>query len=223
VANSLSRLLPFASRTGPANPFIEQFQKIATASVAASRELQSALDGPPEQALTRIIEIEHQADEAVREIHRLVDHTFITPYDKRDIVLLTHRLDDIPDSMRTVVRLLVSYRALEAKNGATLAKLAAAMCDLILQSATRLKQVVDQMPTFDHDGLRKAVTDVDNLEDQSDELFAQAIRTVMPEPDQPLTAAMLAWRDIFQLLERTTDYCGHAMGVIMSIARQEGS
>ena len=191
--------------------------------MAAAGELKAALEGAPDQALARIIEIEHQADQAVREIHRLVDHTFITPYDKRDIVLLTHRLDDIPDSMRTVVRFLVSYRALEAKNGAVLAKAAAAMCDLILQSAARLKHVVDQMPHFDHDDLRRAVNEIDNLEDQSDELFARAVRTVMPEPDQPLTAAMLAWRDIFQLLERTTDYCGHAIGVIISIARQEGS
>ena len=222
VSQLLSRLLPFASRTRPGNAFVEQFQKIVAHAISATEQLMAALQWSPAEALARMVQIEHSADEAVHEVHRLVDRTFIAPYDKRDIVNLAHRLDKIVDAMRTVVRLLVSYRAMEAKDSARLTGTARAMCDLILRSVHKLKQVVDQMPAFDHDGLREAASAVDAIEDEGDELFAQAIRVILPDPDQPLTAATLAWRDIFLLLERTTDYCGHAMGVVVSIARQEG-
>jgi uncharacterized protein Yka (UPF0111/DUF47 family) len=222
MTNTIARLLPFASRTRPTNPFVEQFQKITAHAVSANEQLMAALRGAPD-SLTRIVEIEHSADDAVRDVQRLVDRTFIPPYDKRDIVKLAHRLDSVVDSMRTAVRLLVSYRALQAKDAKNMAATALDMCELILRSVIRLKKVVDEMPAFDHDGLREAARTIDVVEDECDELFARAIYTVFPDPNQHLTAAMLAWRDIFRLLERTTDQCSHAMSVIISIARQEGS
>ena len=222
MSNTLLRFLPFASRTRPTNPFVEQFQRIAGHAISATEQLMAALRGEPE-ALQRIVAIEHSADDCVRDIHRLVDRTFITPYDKRDIVKLAGRLDDIVDAMRTAARLLVSYRALEATGSSALVSRATTMCGLIVGSVSRLKQVVDSMPAFDHDGLRETVRAIDAIEDEGDEQFAQAIREVFVDPNAPMTAAMLAWRDIFRLLESTTDYCGHAISVILSIARQEGS
>jgi uncharacterized protein Yka (UPF0111/DUF47 family) len=78
------------------------------------------------------------------------------------------------------------------------------------------------MPAFDHDHVREAAGVVDAVEHECDDLFAQSVLAVFPDPNQPVTAAMLAWRDIFRLLERTADQCGHAINIIISIARQEG-
>jgi uncharacterized protein Yka (UPF0111/DUF47 family) len=86
-----------------------------------------------------------------------------------------------------------------------------------------LKQVIDRMPGFEHDEVRSAVREIAAIEDEADELLAQSIRTLFPDPNQPLTAATFAWREIFRLLERATDDCDHAVKVILSIARQEGS
>jgi uncharacterized protein Yka (UPF0111/DUF47 family) len=217
------QLMPLAKRKRPANAFVVQFHKIAAHAAEAGGQLTAALRGTPEEALARILEIEHNADEAVREIHRLVDKTFIAPYDKRDIVNLGHRLDDIVDAMRTVARRIVSYQVLQGNGSGALVARATGMCELIARSITTLKQVVDHMPAFNHDQLREAVRVIDEIEDEADEALAQAIRAVFPDPNQPLTAAMLAWRDIFRLLERTTDHASHAIGVIISIARQEGN
>lgn len=217
------RLLPFSNRTRPTNSFVEQFQKIAAHGISATNELAAGLLAEPEEALVRITAIEHSADDAVRELHRLVDKTFIPPYDKRDIVKLTHELDDVVDALRSAARLAVSYRALESNDSADRRATARAMCGLVLRAVTKLKEVVDEMPHFDHDGLREAAREISQIEDESDEFLAKGIHEIFPDPNQPLTAAMLAWRDIFRLLERTTDHCGHAIGVIISIARQEGA
>ena len=117
---------------------------------------------------------------------------------------------------------MVNYRVMEGRDAPGLAARAADMGDLIVSSVTALKQVVDHMPAFNHDGIREAARAIDTIEHECDDLFAQSIRTIFPDPNQPLTAAMLAWRDIFRLLEQTTDHCGHAMSIIVSIARQEG-
>ena len=223
MAGSLLRLIPFASRTRQVNPFVEEYQHIAAHAVAAAEQLKAGFQGQPEQALERICQIEHLADQALLHIHRLVDRTFITPYDKRDVVKLANRLDDIVDSMRSVARAVVSYRVMEAHNAEALAQRAIAMCDVVVKSTRRLKEVVDALPGLDHDGVRAAVREIDELEDEGDEKLSQAIRAVFVDPNQPLTAGMLAWRDIFRLLEQTTDDCGHAISVILSIARQEGN
>jgi uncharacterized protein Yka (UPF0111/DUF47 family) len=221
--NWLTSLLPFAARTRPRDAFVEQFQKIAGLAVAATDQLALALEGKPGEALDRIIEIEHTADEIVGHVNRLVDETFIPPYDKRDIVHLTHELDDIVDGLRTAVRQIVSYRALNVQDGHSLTALARAFNELIRRSAIELKRVVDGMPGLDHDTVREASRTIAGIEAEGDELFARAIQDLFPDPNQPLTAAMLAWRDIFRQLERITDGCEHAMNVIVSIARQEGN
>lgn len=218
----LSRLLPFASRTRPADAFVEQFQEIVSLAIAATDQLGLALEGKPEEGLAGIEDIEHRADDVVRQVHKLVDQTFIPPYDKRDIVHLIQGLDDIVDGMRTVVRQVVSYRAYESPQCAALCSLALAFRDLILRAASELKLVVDAMPAFEHDKVRAIARKITAIEDEGDDLFARAIQMLMPDPNQPLTAAMLAWRDIFRQLERITDGCEHAMNVIVSIARQEG-
>jgi uncharacterized protein Yka (UPF0111/DUF47 family) len=218
----LTNLLPFASRTRPRDAFVEQFQTIAALALAATDQLAVALEGEPEQALARIIQIEHTADEVVGQVDRLVDETFIPPYDKRDIVHLAHELDNIVDGLRTAVRQIVSYRALNVQDGHSLTVIARSFNELIRRSTIELKRVVDGMPHLDHDGIRTAAKTIAAYETEGDELFARAIQDLFPDPNQPLTAAMLAWRDIFRQLERITDGCEHAMNVIVSIARQEG-
>jgi uncharacterized protein Yka (UPF0111/DUF47 family) len=218
----LTNILPFAARTRPRDAFVEQFQTIAALALAATDQLAVALEGDPEQALERIIKLEHTADEVVGQVNRLVDETFIPPYDKRDIVHLAHELDDVVDGLRTAVRQIVSYHALNVQDGLALTTLAKAFNDLIRRAVIELKRVVDGMPKLDHDDVRKAARTLAVLETEGDELFARAIQELFPDPNQPLTAAMLAWRDIFRQLERITDGCEHAMNVIVSIARQEG-
>src|SRR5688572_2557229 len=110
----ISRILPFGGRTRSVNPFVVEFQKIVANAVQAHEQLVPALRGAPGDSLARIVDFEHSADDSVREVHRLVDKTFITPYDKRDIVKLAHQLDRVVDTALGVTRILASYRALQA-------------------------------------------------------------------------------------------------------------
>lgn len=218
----ISRYLPFAARTRHTDPFIEQFQHIVSLALSATNELSAALKGDADAALKRICEIEHKADDAVRQVNKLVDRTFIPPYDKRDIVILTNRLDDVVDAMRTVVRQIVGYRAMHAADSGKLAALAHSFNELIVRAVSELKKVVDSMPRFDHDTVRASARAIKGVEDEGDELFGKAVQVLFPRPEEPFTVAMMAWRDIFRQLEGITDSCDHAMNVIVSIARQEG-
>jgi uncharacterized protein Yka (UPF0111/DUF47 family) len=222
VIDWLSRLLPFASRTHPADAFVEQFRAIVSLAITATDQLALSLHGKPEQALEGINDIEHRADDVVRQVHRLVDRTFIPPYDKRDIVHLIQGLDNIVDGMRTAVRQVVGYRVHESPQCRPLCSLALEFRGVILRALNELKQVVEAMPAFEHDRVRASARAISLLEDEGDELLARAIQILFPDPNQPLTVAMLAWRAIFLQLEHVTDTCDHAMSIIVSVARQEG-
>lgn len=222
--DSILRLLPFAGRSKPDNDFVVQFRAIIGHALLACDELRGALrDGPDRLKghLAAIEHIEHQADGAVGAIHRLVDKTFIPPYDKRDIITLTHKLDDIVDTMRTAVRRMGAYRA-TANVAPEWIAVALLMADAICSAVAELKAVTEAMPGFDHDAVRAAAKRVSGFEDQGDDLFTRAVALVFPNLDEPVTARMHAWREIFGLLEQAVDHCDHAMARIVSIARQEG-
>ena len=57
----------------------------------------------------RMREAEHAADETTHAIVRLVNSTFVTPFDREDIYALGSSLDDVMDSMDEVVDQILVY------------------------------------------------------------------------------------------------------------------
>ena len=45
----------------------------------------------------KIKAVEHESDEVAHKIFNLLSNTFVTPFDREDIQMLTHRMDDVMD------------------------------------------------------------------------------------------------------------------------------
>ena len=92
------RLVPADDR------FIELFCESVGNAAACARVLQellSNLDELPHQ-LEVVRALERQGDEATRTIMRLLNTTFVTPFDREDIHALAEELDDVVDDMLAV-------------------------------------------------------------------------------------------------------------------------
>ena len=66
-------------------------------------------DAVDENALNKMQEIEHQADEVAHDIIARLNKTFITPFDRKDIHLLASQLDDVVDMINTITSRLKVY------------------------------------------------------------------------------------------------------------------
>lgn len=79
--------------------FHELFEQLAEQIEIASKMLYEMLGngGDVEAQAERIAQVEHEGDAATHEVMRRVNSTFVTPFDREDIHLLTHALDDVID------------------------------------------------------------------------------------------------------------------------------
>jgi predicted phosphate transport protein (TIGR00153 family) len=66
-------------------------------------------DADREGIAAQMREAEHQADETTHRIVKLVNSTFITPFDREDIYALASSLDDVMDYMDETVDLILLY------------------------------------------------------------------------------------------------------------------
>ncbi len=94
--------------------------------------------------LTNVMEREHEADDATREILIAVRRTFITPFDRGDIKDLTTSMDNAIDMMQKTAKAVVLF---EIKTFTPEMK---AMGDIIVECAILVQEAVPLLSRDQH-------------------------------------------------------------------------
>ncbi|MDQ7826138.1 MAG: DUF47 family protein [Candidatus Eremiobacteraeota bacterium] len=202
--------------------FIVFFKRHAGIGVECSKALSSLFRGGGSESFKLIDKLEHEGDKLCTDVHKLVDRTFIPLFDKPDILALTNYLDNIPDTMKTIGRKMVIFNLDKSKERESCLEVARRFCQCIEEATLELLRVVDQLPRFDHDGLRASVLKINALEDKADDLLDESLARLFNDLNAPVTVSMALWSEVFHLLESVTDHCQDAADTLMSIARKEG-
>jgi len=79
--------------------FFELFEESARNMVKASQVLKEMIDTWEfvGERVAEIRELEHVGDTITHQIMAQLNRTFVTPFDREDIALLAHTLDDVTD------------------------------------------------------------------------------------------------------------------------------
>src|SRR5438067_6631758 len=105
----------------------------------AARELKQMLADKPEnyqEYSQRIKRLEHACDELTHSVSTKLNSSFITPFDREDIYMLSGALDDIVDLIDDAARAMVMYNVHEATDYAR------QFGDVIQRMAVQLHEVV---------------------------------------------------------------------------------
>lgn len=163
-----------------------------------------------EQYSQKAKEIEHRADAKTHDISEKLNKTFITPFDREDIYLLAHEIDDVVDLIENVIHNLELYHIQQKKwfidDFAKLFVEAAANLDKLINCLTGHKCVLD----FNTFKVR-----IHDLEDDGDLLFQEAIHKLFEEEKDCL--AVVKWKDILENLERVMDKYQRVCDVVEGI------
>ncbi len=91
--------------------FFDLFDRHAATLAAGAEALRAMLDGGADvaSAAARINTHEEEADQVVRDVALHIRRTFITPFDRSDILKLTKSLDDAIDQMQKIARTATVY------------------------------------------------------------------------------------------------------------------
>lgn len=194
--------------------FYELFATAAANLPVAAALLLELVDAPPPQrpALAgRVHELEHAGDDATHTIMKALNTSFVTPFDREDIALLTARLDDVLDYMDGAAELTVLYRIDELPPGVR------RQVTLLQRAAGLTVEAIPWLRTFR--GLDSFWITVNEIENTADEVYRSLLGDLFNSGHDAVT--ILEVKEVVDQLEAAADAFEHLADVIQSIAAKE--
>lgn len=204
------RLIPQDDR------FFDLFNRAAENTLEGARLLHDLLNTyvDVDRKARHLKDIEHTGDEITHEVFGALHRTFVTPLDREDISNLASSLDDVIDWIEEVGRRFRLYRIEKPK------PIACQFAKVILEQAEQIARAVPLLEQRSQaDALQRATQEIHRLENEGDDLLADAIATLYDGVTEvPQLIDAMRWNDLYQLLEDTTDKAEHVATVLNNIA-----
>ena len=188
--------------------------ELAGAIVSAAETLQEALEKRTDtaEAWQRIRELEHKGDAVARDIFdRLASPRTETPQAEA-LRTLTGHLDDVLDGIEAAAARLVVYRVRRIPPGAR--QLGA----VVVESANELDLAIRALrrgeEVFPH------ARTLHRLENRADDLLRDAIKALFATRHD--VREIVKWKDIYEMLEVSTDRCEDIANVLEAVLVQTG-
>ena len=189
--------------------FYDMFADSANNLVTGARLLVELIsDGADREAIAdKMRACEHAGDESTHAIMRRLNETFITPFDREDIYMLSGALDDIVDLIDDAARAMVMYDVHEST------AYSRQFADVIQRMAVQLHEVVSVLER--PSGIAPRLVEIHRLENEGDDIYHTAIAELFRDPTDPLT--VIKWKEIYEKLEATCDRCESVAHIIESV------
>jgi len=193
--------------------FFDLFEQGARNTVRAAQRLKELVDTweNTEGKVSEISELEHQGDTITHQIMEQLHRTFITPFDREDIALLAHTLDDVTDFIQAAADAMLVYKV-----GAP-GQRAKELADIIVQAAAEVEKA---MPQLRHRAELKQIlnrcVEINRLENMADRVFRSAMAELFDDSSD--IAQIIKWREIYEHMESATDRCEDVANVLEGVA-----
>ncbi len=160
-------------------------------------------DGDYEEYVQRIKNIEHLTHNVSTKLNK----SFITPFDREDIYLMSSALDDIVDLIDDVARAMVMYNIHESTPHAR------KFAEVIQSMSVELHELVSMLEK--PKGLTPRLVEMHRLENEGDDTYQAAIAELFKNATDPLH--VIKWKDIYEKLEAAVDRCENVANIIESV------
>ncbi|HEY0529767.1 MAG TPA: DUF47 family protein [Gemmatimonadaceae bacterium] len=190
--------------------FYELFTELAT-KLTGSATLLCELFSNPSQLdakVSRIKELEHQADNLTHDIIDRIDRTFVTPFDREDIHQLASELDDVIDLIDGTARRATIFRIQKTRPAAGV------LADVLARAATCVEEGVRDMKNAKH--VYQISEKLKVLEEEGDAIYHDAMGVLFAEGGDALE--VVKWKDLYDKIEDALDQCEDVGNVLQSIA-----
>ncbi len=193
--------------------FFDLFQASAQNVVEAAHRLKEMVDSweHVEGSVDEITELEHKGDIITHDIMARLNRTFVTPFDREDIVQLAHSLDDIIDFIYAAADSMLLYKV--SRPGPRAKELAG----IIVQAAEEVEKVMPQIRKhIVLSQVLKRCVEINRLENVADRVYRSAMAELFADSSD--IADVIKWREIYAHMESATDRCEDVADVLEGVA-----
>ncbi len=165
-----------------------------------------------DQKLEEMDRIEHQGDTITHEIMFQLNRSFITPFDREDIGMLAHSLDDVTDLIQATADTMVLYKVREP------GKRARELADILVQITTEVEHVMPSLRRHNAnlEKILNSCVEINRLENVADKIYRTALKELFEDSND--IADIIKWREIYEHMESATDMCEDVANVLEGVA-----
>jgi uncharacterized protein len=183
--------------------FFGLFDAHAATIVHGATALRDLLDGGAgvTDACARIFAEEDKADRFAREVMLAVRRTFITPFDRGDILDLIGLMDDSIDQMQKTAKAITLFEV------AAFEPQMRAMGDVIVQAARLTQEAVALLPAMQQNAgrLNAIAEEITRIEDHADTMYDEGLKALYLAHRGGNAMGYIVGAEIFDHLEKVVD------------------
>ena len=196
--------------------FIERFSEHSRLIVPAAVSFRALMsgDGQAEVHAAEIARLEDEADRITRETVFAIHRTFVTPFDRSQILELITALDDTIDLMKDTSRRVTRY-------GVVFTPEMQGMADCAVRATTELRDAMPLLGSIDKsvDRLSAMSVAVRLAESEADELLDRGLKALFASGES--AGYKLTVEKVYDLVEAVVDRCEDVVDVIDGIVVEQ--
>jgi predicted phosphate transport protein (TIGR00153 family) len=202
--------LPFVPKE---TKFFELYEESAKNIVQAAKALKEMIDSWQfiDSRTAEITELEHKGDTITHQIISLLHRTFVTPFDREDIALLAHTMDDVIDFIHAAADAMFIYKIKEPTERAK------ELAEFILQGAVEVEKAVSGLRRRSQlKMVQERCVEINRLENMADRVYRAGMAELFENTDN--IAEIIKWREIYGHMESATDRAEDVANVLEGVA-----
>jgi predicted phosphate transport protein (TIGR00153 family) len=196
--------------------FVERFCAHSRLIVPAAEAFRALMadDGRASENVAEINRLEDEADRITRETVLAIHRTFVTPFDRSQILDLITALDDTIDLMKDTGRRMMRY-------GVGFTPEMQGMADCAVRASTEIRDAMPLLGSIDRSAERLGAMSVavSQIEGEADELMDRGLRVLFAGDTSP--GYKLTVEKVYDLVEAVVDRCEDVTNVIDGIVVEQ--
>jgi len=168
-----------------------------------------------EMRLTKLKEIEHEADIITHRTYEKMHTTFLTPIDREDIYALVNKMDSILDMIEASAVRMYLYKV------KTPAEELFVLMRILTEAIAKVKGVVHALrDKKNFKMILEACVEINTLENEGDYVLRTAMARLFEREKDPIE--LIKWKEIFERIEESIDVCEDVSNIIEGIVLKHG-
>lgn len=163
-----------------------------------------------DKKLLAIKDMEHDCDKLVHDLNDHLNRSFITPFDRDDVLLIAKVIDNIMDNIEST-----AYE-LKLLNIEKIREESFELTGLVTKCVSELTVIFDELPRMKVSQIiQPKIIEINRLENQGDDIYRYNVRNLFTtEMD---SVEIIKWKEIYEYMETTLDACEDIANIIEGI------